>query len=121
VEFAYYFHYCRNLKFEDRPDYLTLKSLFFDLLIKEHEGLGQPEFTFEWLEENKDTEENLDRINCNIKSSMNLISHVGTPFSQFDEKNELSALNVMIKNFNFIFRTRINYMKKKTFMKNLVK
>ena len=31
-EFQYYFHYCRNLKFEDRPDYSMLKSVFAKLL-----------------------------------------------------------------------------------------
>ena len=49
VEFSYYFHYCRNLKFEDRPDYSTLKALFADLLstrinLKE-------EVTFDWFDE----------------------------------------------------------------------
>ena len=49
VEFSYYFHYCRNLKFEDRPDYNTLKSLFADLLstrinLKE-------EVIFDWFDE----------------------------------------------------------------------
>ena len=49
VEFSYYFHYCRNLKFEDRPDYSTLKTLFADLLstrinLKE-------EVIFDWFDE----------------------------------------------------------------------
>jgi serine/threonine protein kinase len=49
MEFSYYFHYCRNLKFEDRPDYNTLKSLFADLLstrinLKE-------EVIFDWFDE----------------------------------------------------------------------
>jgi len=49
VEFSYYFHYCRNLKFEDRPDYSTLKALFTDLLstrinLKE-------EVIFDWFDE----------------------------------------------------------------------
>ena len=49
VEFSYYFHYCRNLKFEDRPDYSTLKALFADLLstrINLKEGV-----TFDWFDE----------------------------------------------------------------------
>ena len=33
IEFSYYFHYCRNLKFEDRPDYNMLKKLFMDVLV----------------------------------------------------------------------------------------
>jgi hypothetical protein len=49
VEFAYYLHYCKNLKFEDRPDYSTLKSLFVDLLISRHNL--QTELTFDWFDE----------------------------------------------------------------------
>lgn len=33
-EFVTYFWYCRNLKFEDKPDYTYLKNLFQDLFIK---------------------------------------------------------------------------------------
>ncbi|CCD26676.1 uncharacterized protein NDAI_0I01070 [Naumovozyma dairenensis CBS 421] len=34
IEFADYMNYCRNLKFEERPDYLYLARLFKDLSIK---------------------------------------------------------------------------------------
>ena len=34
IEFATYMHYCRSLKFTDRPDYVFLKKLFTDLLEK---------------------------------------------------------------------------------------
>jgi len=52
MEFSYYFHYCRNLKFEDRPDYNTLKSLFADLL-SSRINLKE-EVIFDWFdEENK--------------------------------------------------------------------
>ncbi len=49
VEFSYYFHYCRNLKFEDRPDYSTLKSLFADLL-STRINLKEP-VIFDWFDE----------------------------------------------------------------------
>ena len=52
MEFSYYFHYCRNLKFEDRPDYNTLKTLFIDLL-SSRINLKE-EVIFDWFdEENK--------------------------------------------------------------------
>lgn len=35
-EFASYLNYCRNLRFEDRPDYLYLKRMFKDLLLREN-------------------------------------------------------------------------------------
>ncbi|KAK8701690.1 hypothetical protein V6N13_020070 [Hibiscus sabdariffa] len=34
-EFVSYFHYCRSLRFEDKPDYSYLKRLFRDLFIRE--------------------------------------------------------------------------------------
>eukprot|EP00252_Welwitschia_mirabilis_P021590 TRINITY_DN5575_c0_g1_i2.p1 TRINITY_DN5575_c0_g1~~TRINITY_DN5575_c0_g1_i2.p1 ORF type:complete len:477 (+),score=69.07 TRINITY_DN5575_c0_g1_i2:591-2021(+) len=34
-EFASYFHYCRSLRFEDKPDYSYLKYLFRELFIRE--------------------------------------------------------------------------------------
>ncbi|KAK2364351.1 casein kinase protein [Trifolium repens] len=34
-EFALYFHYCRSLQFEDKPDYSRLKRLFKALFIRE--------------------------------------------------------------------------------------
>ena len=64
IEFSYYFHYCRNLKFEDRPDYSTLKNLFADLLstrinLKE-------EVMFDWFDENNSYKE---RKNLELKLS----------------------------------------------------
>ncbi|XVF26988.1 hypothetical protein REPUB_Repub14bG0068000 [Reevesia pubescens] len=35
TEFASYFHYCRSLRFDDKPDYSYLKHLFRDLFIRE--------------------------------------------------------------------------------------
>lgn len=34
-EFISYFHYCRSLRFDDKPDYSYLKRLFRDLFIRE--------------------------------------------------------------------------------------
>ena len=35
TEFATYLHYCRSLRFDDRPDYGILKKLFRELMLKE--------------------------------------------------------------------------------------
>jgi casein kinase 1 len=35
TEFASYFHYCRSLRFDDKPDYAYLKRLLRDLFIRE--------------------------------------------------------------------------------------
>ncbi|KAL3532641.1 hypothetical protein ACH5RR_006162 [Cinchona calisaya] len=45
TEFASYFHYCRSLRFEDKPDYAYLKRIFRDLFI--HEGF-QFDYVFDW-------------------------------------------------------------------------
>ena len=34
-EFASYFHHCRSLGFEDKPDYEYLRSTFKDLFVRE--------------------------------------------------------------------------------------
>ncbi|GMH08547.1 hypothetical protein Nepgr_010387 [Nepenthes gracilis] len=44
-EFTSYFHYCRSLRFDDKPDYSYLKRLFRDLFIRE--GF-QFDYVFDW-------------------------------------------------------------------------
>ncbi|XP_058750355.1 casein kinase 1-like protein 2 [Vicia villosa] len=44
-EFASYFHYCRSLRFDDKPDYAYLKRLLRDLFIRE--GF-QFDYVFDW-------------------------------------------------------------------------
>ncbi|CAK7327270.1 unnamed protein product [Dovyalis caffra] len=44
-EFTSYFHYCRSLRFEDKPDYSYLKRLFRDLFIREG---YQFDHVFDW-------------------------------------------------------------------------
>ncbi|XP_021660934.2 casein kinase 1-like protein 6 isoform X1 [Hevea brasiliensis] len=44
-EFVSYFHYCRSLRFEDKPDYSYLKRLFRELFIREG---YQFDYVFDW-------------------------------------------------------------------------
>lgn len=44
-EFSSYFHYCRSLRFDDKPDYIYLKRIFRDLFIRE--GF-QFDYVFDW-------------------------------------------------------------------------
>ncbi|KAI3968854.1 hypothetical protein MKX01_029004 [Papaver californicum] len=44
-EFISYFHYCRSLRFDDKPDYSYLKRLFRDLFIRES---YQFDYVFDW-------------------------------------------------------------------------
>ncbi|XP_073048344.1 casein kinase 1-like protein 2 [Primulina eburnea] len=45
AEFASYFHYCRSLRFDDKPDYTYLKRIFRDLFIRE--GF-QFDYVYDW-------------------------------------------------------------------------
>lgn len=45
AEFASYMHYCRSLRFEDRPDYGFLKKNFKELMIREN---IEYDFVFDW-------------------------------------------------------------------------
>ncbi|XP_052178750.1 uncharacterized protein LOC127792317 isoform X3 [Diospyros lotus] len=44
-EFVSYLHYCRSLRFEDKPDYAYLKRLFRDLFVREG---YQFDYVFDW-------------------------------------------------------------------------
>ncbi|XP_042065154.1 casein kinase 1-like protein 10 isoform X1 [Salvia splendens] len=44
-EFLSYFHYCRSLRFEDKPDYSYLRRLFRELFIREG---YQFDYVFDW-------------------------------------------------------------------------
>ena len=49
-EFVQYMNYCRNLKFEDRPDYAFLRKLFKDLFYK----MGyEYDYVFDWMLQKK--------------------------------------------------------------------
>ncbi|XP_058756247.1 casein kinase 1-like protein 1 [Vicia villosa] len=45
TEIALYFHYCRSLRFDEKPDYAYLKRIFRDLFIRE--GF-QFDYVFDW-------------------------------------------------------------------------
>lgn len=45
AEFSNYMHYCRSLRFEDKPDYPYLRQVFLDLLHKE--GYDY-DYVFDW-------------------------------------------------------------------------
>nr|KAJ0195099.1 hypothetical protein LSAT_V11C700366780 [Lactuca sativa] len=45
TEFIQYFHYCRSLRFEDKPDYSYLKRLFHELFTRE---VYQFDYIFDW-------------------------------------------------------------------------
>ena len=105
VEFSHYFHYCKNLKFEDRPDYSTLKSLFYDLLIAQVNISHTNEFVFDWFydetpfKENRIEEENLQnqtfagRNNNTIKSTFSPNDYKSNYIPELLNENDYAESN----------------------------
>jgi len=50
TEFIEYMNYCRNLKFEDRPDYSFLRNLFKGLF---HKMSYEQDYVFDWMLQKK--------------------------------------------------------------------
>lgn len=46
LEFSNYMHYTRSLRFEDRPDYSGIRTIFKKLMVKE--GL-EYDHVFDWV------------------------------------------------------------------------
>lgn len=71
-QFAYFFHYCKNLKFEDRPDYATLKTLFAEILYSRVK-IGSV-FTFDWFNDgrkNNRDDLNSSKLNMDNNGALN--------------------------------------------------
>ena len=45
AEISNYLHYCRSLRFEDKPDYPYLRQVFMDLMTKEGYEF---DYVFDW-------------------------------------------------------------------------
>ena len=86
-EFSYYFHYCKNLKFEDRPDYNSLKSMFADLLMSRMKINGIKELIYDWFDEENTYRE---RKKKEMISSSNNKSEI---IKYEEENNQINTLN----------------------------
>ena len=64
--FANFMHYCRSLKFEDKPDYAALKKNFLDIYVKEKYYKG---FKYDWINLNVDLEQLFDYENCDTPTN----------------------------------------------------
>ncbi|XP_021899463.1 casein kinase 1-like protein 10 [Carica papaya] len=67
-EFTSYFHYCRSLRFEDKPDYSYLKRLFRDLFIREG---YQFDHVFDWTILKYPQISSSSRQRPNLKAALN--------------------------------------------------
>ena len=87
-EFSYYFHYCKNLKFEDRPDYNSLKCMFGELLESRKKINNIKELIYDWFDEENAYRE---RKKKEMISSSNNKSEI----NKYDEEmnNQNNALN----------------------------
>ena len=82
AEFSNYMHYCRSLRFEDKPDYPYLKQVFLDLLHKE--GYDY-DYVFDWTI--------VDRIDKNPAMPVEKVHNQGNNGS-LDVNDGVSADNV---------------------------
>ena len=89
-EFSYYFHYCKNLKFEDRPDYNSLKSMFADLLMSRMKLNGIKELIYDWFDEENTYRE---RKKKEMISSSNNKSEI----IKYEEENNNVQMNSLNK------------------------
>jgi serine/threonine protein kinase len=94
-EFSYYFHYCKNLKFEDRPDYNSLKSMFAELLNSRMKIHNLKELVYDWFDEENTYRERKKKemmSSSNNKSEINkceddMILHNNT-LNKIEEKDD---------------------------------
>jgi len=49
VEFSYYFYYCKNLRFDDKPDYSMLKGIFYEVLM--NNITPNAELVYDWFKD----------------------------------------------------------------------
>ncbi len=90
MEFSYYFHYCRNLKFEDRPDYNMLKNLFLELLTSRINL--KEEIVFDWFDEDNSYKEK-KKIELNLSES----GRIGDFKDDKKSKNDMNLIEENIK------------------------
>ena len=115
LEFSYYFHYVRSLKYQDRPDYASLKGLFYSLLVMVTKSIKEistsnfntvaQDYCFDWFEELEENSESYEEKNNEINNeiqerneescSSNEDSNKVDKFKNIEEKeiNILSNLN----------------------------
>lgn len=74
-EFGTYLTYCRNLKFEEKPDYAYLKKLFKDLFVRSN---FTKDYVYDWniVAQNKEKEK--QQLQENQKGSQSNIATTQT-------------------------------------------
>ncbi len=105
VEFSYYFHYVRNLKYQDRPDYSALRSIFYSLLVLKTQNVKNGYYYFDWFEEIKSDSESNDDDESSKSNKVNneIIENEEENHSlnnSFKEINKKKISDDLIKNNN---------------------
>ena len=86
-QFAFLFQYLRKLKFEERPDYNMIKSLFGELFLSKFDITKNEMFSFDWfieINKEKENKENIDDDKFTLKNKDK---------SSLDEINEKEEIN----------------------------
>ncbi|KAH8740383.1 casein kinase I [Cryptosporidium ryanae] len=95
-EFSTYLHYCRVLRFEDRPDYSYLRKLFRDLM--QREGFVD-DGEFDWIKYDiSNLKKNDSSSNMNYKGGSKNINQGLNPYNHIQSKNNnLGKSNIDVK------------------------
>ena len=98
VEFTEYIKYCRNLAFEQDPDYNYLKSLFINILIKIQQ---KNDLNFFWinnhLQSNNEIKNN-NKKNISKKHILSLKKKLSSEKLETDKVDTLNNLKIKINN-----------------------
>ncbi|KAJ5066902.1 casein kinase 1-like protein [Anaeramoeba ignava] len=94
-EFATYLEYCRNLHFDEKPDYSYLRKLFRDLFIRE--GFVY-DYKYDWII----LEQEMMEKSSNSTNTPDILNEENSPKKQQEnnfDQNILSKKNVNVRNF----------------------
>jgi serine/threonine protein kinase len=97
-EFCYYMDYVKSLKFEENPNYLYLRSLFFSILDKMNDKY---DLKFSWIKNTKDINNNLKMYKSSLLYSLNDYKRK----KKFPLKNIFSNIKEIPK-INNLFNTK---------------
>ena len=91
-ETIYFLNYCRNLKFEQNPNYNYLRSLLFNILNYINE---KNDLCFYWIKNNLDKKKNKKRSNTfrKFKNRINNVVNLDTTLCNKNDKQTKDLLN----------------------------
>jgi serine/threonine protein kinase len=86
TEFARYLYYCRNLKFEEEPNYESLRSMFRHCMHKYKYDIN---FSFTWIKRQINLNAHIDSLSAykKVENNLNVCNNEQNPSSNKAESN----------------------------------